>query len=56
MQKSLCLNIEILIIDYIYKTNKYKISFFIIIRIIVFNIIFYVKFCFIREENYSNYL
>jgi len=55
MQKLLYLNIEILIINCIYKTNKYKISFLIIIEIIVLNTIFYIEFCFIKSENYSNY-
>lgn len=42
--------------NYIYKTNKYQISLIIIIRIIVFNTIFYIKFCYIRRKNYNNYV
>ena len=56
MQKLLHLNIKILIINCIYKTNKYKIFLLIIIEIIVLNIIFYVDFCFIKKENYNNYV
>ncbi len=56
IQKLLSLNIKVLIINYIYKTNKYKISFLIIIEIIILNIIFYVVFYFIKEENYNNYI
>jgi len=55
MQKLLCFNINFLIMNCIYKTNKYKMSLFIIIEIIVLNIIFYVAFCFIKSENYNNY-
>ncbi len=55
MQKLLYLNIEILIIDYIYKTNKYKISLIIIIEVIVLNITFYVEFYFIKRKNYNDY-
>ncbi len=47
---------EIILINYIYKTNKYKISLLIIIKIIVLNIIFYVTFYFIKDENYINYV
>jgi len=54
MQKLLCLNIKILIINCIYKTNKYKMSLFII-KIIVLNIIFYVAFCFIKNESCNDY-
>jgi len=56
MQKLLCLNIKILIINCIYKINKYKIFLFIIIEIIVLNIIFYVEFYFIKGKNYNNYV
>ncbi len=56
MQKLLCLNIKILIINYIYKINKYKIFLLIIVEIIILNIIFYIIFCFIREKNYNNYI
>jgi len=47
---------KIILINCIYKTNKYKISLLIIIKIIVLNITFYVAFCFIKGENYSNYI
>lgn len=55
MQKLLCLNIKILIMNCIYKTNKYKISLLIIIEVIVLNIIFYVDFCFMKKKSYSDY-
>jgi len=55
MQKLLYLNIKILIINCIYKINKYKMSLLIIIKIIILNIIFYVAFYFIKSENYNNY-
>jgi len=55
MQKLLCLNMKILTMNCIYKTNKYKMSLFIIIEIIVLNIIFYVVFCFMKSENYNDY-
>ena len=52
----LSLNIKVLIINYIYKTKKYKMSLLIIIKIIALNIIFYIVFYFIKEENYNNYV
>jgi len=41
--------------DCIYKTNKYKMSLLIIIEIIALNTTFYVVFCFMKGENYSDY-
>jgi len=55
MQKLLRLNMKILIMNCTYKTNKYKMLLLIIIKIIVLNIIFYVAFCFIKDESYSDY-
>ena len=47
---------KIILINCIYKTNRYKILLLIIIEIIVLNITFYVAFYFIKGENYSNYI
>jgi len=46
---------EIILMNCIYKTNKYKMSLLIIIKVIVLNITFYVAFYFIKDENYSDY-
>ena len=48
-------NYEVLLINVIYKINKYKISLVIVIDCTVLNIIFYVNFVFIKEEKTSNY-
>ena len=56
MQLLLIKHYEMLIINYIYKINKYKISLLIIIEIIFSNFIFYVEFCFIKIEIFENYL
>jgi len=55
MLEILCKNLEILIINYIYKTNKYKILLFTICKIIVLNTIFIVNFVFINKENKNYY-
>ncbi len=47
---------EIILMNCIYKINKYKMSLLIIIVIIILNIIFYIMFCFMKDENYSNYI
>ena len=47
---------EVLIMNVIYKTNRYKMPLLIIIDVTYLSIIFYVAFCFIKEENYSDYL
>ena len=48
-------NYEVLLIDVIYKINKYKISLVIVIGCTALNIIFYVNFAFIREEKTPDY-
>ena len=56
MQLLLIKYYKMLIINCIYKINKYKILLLIIIEIIFSNIIFYVEFCFIKNEIFENYL
>ena len=56
MQNLLCLNLEILIMNCTYKTNKYKMSLLIIIGVIAINTTFYVAFCSMRGENYIDYV
>ena len=56
MQKLLRDHLEILIINVIYKTNRYKMSLLIIIDVIYLSITFYVAFCFIKKKNYNSYL
>ncbi len=47
---------KIILMNCIYKTNKYKMLLLIIIKVIVLNIIFYVAFCFMKDENYNDYI
>ena len=47
---------EIILMDCIYKTNRYKMSLLIIIEIIALNTTFYVAFCFMKDENYNDYI
>jgi hypothetical protein len=47
---------EIILMNCIYKINKYKMLLLIIIEIIVLNIIFYAAFCFMKDKNYSDYI
>ena len=54
-KKIFIINDEILILDYIYKINRYKMLFIIVIEIIYLNIIFYIDMCFINNENLKNY-
>ena len=56
MQLLLLKNFEVLIMNCIYKTNKYKMFLLIIIDVISLNIIFYVEFCFMKDENFSDYV
>jgi hypothetical protein len=56
MQKLLRLNMEILIIDCTYKTNKYKMPLLIITEVTAINTTFYAGFCFMRGENYTDYV
>lgn len=55
MQKLLRLNMEVLIIDCTYKTNRYKMPLLIIIGVTALNTTFYVAFCFMKGESYSDY-
>ena len=45
-----------LILNAIYKTNKYKFSLFIITEITTLNISFYVNFVFMKSEYISDYV
>ena len=49
-------NYEMLILDVIYKTNRYKLSLFIIIEITTLNFFFYVGFIFMKLKYISNYV
>jgi len=55
MQKLLRLNMEILIINCTYKTNRYKMPLLIITRVTILNATFYVAFCFMKDKSYSDY-
>jgi len=55
MQQLLRKNLEMLIINCIYKTNKYKILLLIIIEVTYLNISFFIIFCFIKDEIFNNY-
>jgi len=55
MLEILCKNSKILIINCIYKTNKYKLLLLTICEIIVLDIIFIVDFVFIEKENKNYY-
>ncbi len=46
---------EVILMDCTYKTNRYKMPLLIIIEVIALNITFYVAFCFMKGENYSDY-
>ncbi len=56
LQKMLVDYYKIILMNCIYKTNKYKMLLLIIIKVIVLNIIFYVAFCFMKDENYNDYI
>ena len=56
MQKFFRENHEVLLINYTYKINKYKMLLLIIIEVISLNIIFYVNFCFMKEERHNDYI
>ncbi len=51
----LCKNLKILIINYIYKINKYKILLFTIYKIITLDTIFIINFIFIKKKNKNYY-
>ena len=55
-QKILKFNHEVLILDAIYKMNKYKFSLFVIIEVTVLNSSFYVNFVFIKSKYILNYV
>lgn len=52
-EKILNYNYEILLIDAIYKMNKYKISLIIISGVTPLNISYYISFVFISKETYE---
>ncbi len=56
MQKLLRENFEILIMNCIYKINKYKMLLLIIINVTSLNIFYYVIFCFMKDESFNNYV
>ena len=56
MQKLFRENHEILLINCTYKINKYKILLLIIIEIISLNIIFFIDFCFMKDERHIDYI
>ncbi len=49
-------NYEVLVMNCIYKTNKYKMSFFIINDQIVLHKSFYVAFCFMSKKKQNDYM
>jgi len=55
MQELLREYYEVLIMDCTYKTNKYKMPLLIITGVTALNITFYVGFCFMKGETYSDY-
>ena len=48
-------NSKMLIVDYIYKTNKYKIFLIIIVNQTVFEPIFFINFAFIANEKQNKF-
>lgn len=54
-KKILKYNYEILLIDTIYKTNKYKISLIIINKIMLLNVSYYITLAFIFKKTYKVY-
>jgi len=54
-QKLLCEYYEVILMDCTYKTNRYKMPLLIIIGVTALNTTFYVAFCFMKGENYSDY-
>ena len=49
-------NLQIFLMNCIYKMNYYKLLLMIINEIIFFNILFYVVFCFFIAEKEKNYI
>lgn len=56
MQKLLHENFKILIMNCIYKINKYKMLLLIIINITSLNIFYYVIFCFMKDKSFNDYV
>jgi hypothetical protein len=54
-KKTLAINGEMLILDCIYKINRYQIPLTIMIEVIDLNISFYALLCFLKGENLENY-
>ena len=55
IKKILCKNSKMLIINCIYKTNKYYISMFVIINHTLLKINFYIVITFLNDENKKNF-
>ncbi len=49
-------NSEILIMNCIYKINRYKMSLLIITEVTALNTSFFVEFCFMEAEKTANYV
>jgi len=56
MQKLLCENSEVLIMDCTYKTNKYKMPLLIITGVTSLNTSYYIAFCFMKGESFDDYV
>ena len=56
MQELLRENPKVIIIDVTYKINRYKMPLLIIIGVTCLNTTFYVAFCFMKSENYTDYV
>lgn len=56
MQKLLHENFKILIMNCIYKINKYKMLLLIIINITSLNIFYYIIFCFMKDKSFNDYV
>lgn len=54
-QKMLIDYYEVILMNCIYKTNRYKMLLLIIIEVTALNITFYTTFCFMKGENYTDY-
>ena len=55
-QQILSVNLEILLMNCIYKINKYRLSLLVICDVTTINTIFYVIFCFLSSEYIENYV
>ena len=55
VQKILCKNFEMLIMNCIYKINKYEMSLFVIMNFIALKTNFYINFAFLKSEKKTNF-